>query len=93
MSKERETVIPFLRRRRSHRTPPFLLRTRPIGLEAIGRRCYILFCILLVVFPETKGHSPEEIAVLFGRPKATEGSLAGAADAADVDKEVAGVEV
>lgn len=50
----------------------------PIGLENIGWRYYILFCVLLVVFlvitwflfPETKGHSLEEIAVIFDGPRA-----------------------
>ncbi|TVY76093.1 Lactose permease [Lachnellula suecica] len=45
----------------------------PIGLENIGWRYYIVFCCFLVVFlgitwwlfPETKGYSLEEIAVLF----------------------------
>ncbi|KEY64402.1 hypothetical protein S7711_08462 [Stachybotrys chartarum IBT 7711] len=45
----------------------------PIGLESIGWRYYIVFCVLLVIFffityflfPETKGYSLEEIASLF----------------------------
>ncbi len=45
----------------------------PIGLENIGWKYYIVFCCFLVVFlgvtwwlfPETKGYSLEEIAVLF----------------------------
>jgi MFS family permease len=45
----------------------------PIGLDNIGWRYYIVFCCFLVVFlvvtyllfPETKGYSLEEIAVLF----------------------------
>jgi MFS family permease len=45
----------------------------PIGLENIGWRYYIVFCCFLVVFlgvtwwlfPETKGYSLEEIAILF----------------------------
>ncbi|KAM5354421.1 hypothetical protein ACJ41O_001070 [Fusarium nematophilum] len=45
----------------------------PIGLEDIGWKYYIVFCVLLVVFfavtyfvfPETKGYSLEEIACIF----------------------------
>jgi len=45
----------------------------PIGLENIGWKYYIVFCCFLVVFlgvtwwlfPETKGYSLEEIAILF----------------------------
>ncbi|KAG4413948.1 hypothetical protein IFR04_012915 [Cadophora malorum] len=52
----------------------------PIGLENIGWRYYIVFCVFLVVFlavtyflfPETKGYSLEEIAVLFDGPSALE---------------------
>ncbi|KAK1966649.1 hexose transporter [Colletotrichum sublineola] len=52
----------------------------PIGLENIGWRYYIVFCCLLAVFfavtwylfPETKGHSLEEIAVIFDGPQAVE---------------------
>lgn len=48
----------------------------PIGLERIGWRYYIVFCVFLVVFlavtwvlfPETKGYSLEEIKVLFDGP-------------------------
>ncbi|KAF4968540.1 hypothetical protein FSARC_4107 [Fusarium sarcochroum] len=47
--------------------------TNPIGLENIGWKYYIVFCVLLVIFfcityfifPETKGHSLEEIAKIF----------------------------
>ncbi|KAI1125231.1 hexose transporter [Nemania abortiva] len=50
----------------------------PIGLENIGWKYYLLFSVLLVVFliityflfPETKGHSLEEMAVLFDGPQA-----------------------
>jgi len=50
----------------------------PIGMENIGWRYYIVFCCFLVVilavtyavFPETKGYSLEEIAVLFDGPGA-----------------------
>lgn len=50
----------------------------PIGMENIGWRYYIVFCCFLVVilavtyfvFPETKGYSLEEIAVLFDGPEA-----------------------
>ncbi|KXH42749.1 hypothetical protein CNYM01_03772 [Colletotrichum nymphaeae SA-01] len=52
----------------------------PIGLENIGWRYYIVFCCFLVVFfvvtwvlfPETKGYSLEEIAVIFDGPQAVE---------------------
>ncbi|KAJ3939116.1 uncharacterized protein N0V96_010553 [Colletotrichum fioriniae] len=52
----------------------------PIGLENIGWRYYIVFCCFLavffvvtwVLFPETKGHSLEEIAVIFDGPQAVE---------------------
>lgn len=45
----------------------------PIGLDNLGWRYYIVFCCILVVitttcyfyFPETKGYSLEEIAVVF----------------------------
>lgn len=45
----------------------------PIGLENIGWKYYIVFCILLVIifavtyffYPETKGYSLEEIAKIF----------------------------
>lgn len=45
----------------------------PIGLENIGWKYYIVFCVLLVVFffityfmfPETKGYSLEEISKIF----------------------------
>ncbi|KAJ4258978.1 hypothetical protein NW762_008066 [Fusarium torreyae] len=47
--------------------------TNPIGLENIGWKYYIVFCVLLVIFfgityfifPETKGYSLEEIAKIF----------------------------
>jgi hypothetical protein len=46
----------------------------PVGLDNIGWKYYTVFCYFLVVigavtfftFPETKGYSLEEIAVLFG---------------------------
>ncbi|KAL0934333.1 sugar transporter [Colletotrichum truncatum] len=52
----------------------------PIGMENIGWRYYIVYCCLLAVFlfvtwylfPETKGHSLEEIAVIFDGPQAVE---------------------
>ncbi|KAF6814203.1 hypothetical protein CMUS01_12691 [Colletotrichum musicola] len=52
----------------------------PIGLENIAWRYYIVFCVLLaiflvvtyVLFPETKGHSLEEIAVIFDGPQAVD---------------------
>ena len=49
----------------------------PIALDAIGWKYYILFCVILAVFltlifflfPETKGHTLEEIAEVFdGKP-------------------------
>lgn len=48
----------------------------PIGMDNIGWRYYIVYCCLLAVFlavtfalfPETKGHSLEEIAELFDGP-------------------------
>ncbi|KAF2137969.1 uncharacterized protein K452DRAFT_353233 [Aplosporella prunicola CBS 121167] len=50
----------------------------PIGMDNIGWHYYIVFCCLLVLFlavtyltfPETKGHSLEEIAELFDGPSA-----------------------
>lgn len=50
----------------------------PIALGNIGWHYYIVFCVLLafflavtfVLFPETKGHSLEEIAVVFDGPQA-----------------------
>lgn len=50
----------------------------PIALDNIGWRYYIVFCIILVgivattwfYFPETKGHSLEEIAEIFDGPNA-----------------------
>ncbi|KAI1271845.1 hexose transporter [Xylaria sp. FL0933] len=55
----------------------------PIGLENIGWKYYLLFSVLLVIFliityflfPETKGHTLEEITVLFDGPEALGGSL------------------
>ncbi|KAI0380618.1 hexose transporter [Hypomontagnella monticulosa] len=52
----------------------------PIGMDNIGWKYYIVFCCLLavflavtwVLFPETKGHSLEEIAVIFDGPDADE---------------------
>jgi H+/Cl- antiporter ClcA len=45
----------------------------PIALKAIGWKYYILFCVILALFvflvyflfPETKGHTLEEIAEVF----------------------------
>ncbi|KAK8044014.1 hypothetical protein PG993_004038 [Apiospora rasikravindrae] len=70
----------------------------PIGLDQLGWRYYIVFVVLLAVFlpltwllfPETKGHSLEEIAVLFDGPKATS-SLAPTRSHGD-DKKVSDVE-
>lgn len=50
----------------------------PIALEAIGWKYYIVFIVLLVVysilawffFPETKGYTLEEIAVVFDGDRA-----------------------
>ncbi|KAI1367890.1 hexose transporter [Xylaria arbuscula] len=55
----------------------------PIGLENIGWKYYLVFSVLLVIFlgityflfPETKGHTLEQIAVLFDGPQAVGGSL------------------
>ncbi|KAL3461882.1 general substrate transporter [Aspergillus heterothallicus] len=48
----------------------------PIGLENLGWKYYIVFCVILTgilatvyfYFPETKGHTLEEIAVIFDGP-------------------------
>lgn len=58
----------------------------PIALESIGWKYYIVFaCILVVVFvtiyfyyPETKGYSLEEMAVIF------DGEAAAVTDAGDI---------
>ena len=50
----------------------------PVGLDNIGWKYYIVFCCFLLVigvvtfltFPETKGYSLEEIAILFDGPGA-----------------------
>ena len=50
----------------------------PIALDNIGWRYYIVFCVLLVFivattyfyFPETRGHSLEEIAEIFDGERA-----------------------
>ncbi|KAK7992592.1 General substrate transporter [Apiospora saccharicola] len=63
----------------------------PIGLDQLGWRYYIVFVVLLAVFlpltwflfPETKGHSLEEIAVLFDGPQATGGVARERSDADD----------
>ncbi|KAI0521279.1 hexose transporter [Xylaria bambusicola] len=55
----------------------------PIGLENIGWKYYLVFSVLLVIFlgityflfPETKGHTLEEIAVLFDGPQVLGGDL------------------
>ena len=52
----------------------------PLGMENIGWKYYIVFCALLVVFlavvwvlfPETRGHSLEEIAVIFDGKQASQ---------------------
>ncbi|RDW68144.1 general substrate transporter-6 [Coleophoma cylindrospora] len=54
----------------------------PVGLQNIAWRYYIVFCCFLLVilvvtyfvFPETKGYSLEEIAVLFDGPDAAPAS-------------------
>lgn len=56
--------------------------TNPVGLENIAWKYYIVFCCFLAVigtvtwftFPETKGYSLEEIAVLFDGPDAAPAS-------------------
>ena len=48
----------------------------PIALDAIGWRYYIVFIVVLVLFavtafffyPETKGYSLEQVAVIFDGP-------------------------
>ncbi|KAJ5593839.1 uncharacterized protein N7459_000047 [Penicillium hispanicum] len=55
----------------------------PIALDKIGWHYYIFFCCFDVVvlgvtwfaFPETKGHSLEEIAEVFDGPPATNGAI------------------
>lgn len=50
----------------------------PIALDAIGWKYYIIFAVILVVitvtiyffYPETKGHSLEEMAVIFDKEMA-----------------------
>lgn len=50
----------------------------PIALDSIGWRYYIVFIVVLIFFgltafffyPETKGHSLEQIAVIFDGPSA-----------------------
>ncbi|KAH6879481.1 sugar transporter [Thelonectria olida] len=50
----------------------------PIALEAIGWKYYIVFAVILVIvtvtiyfyYPETKGHSLEEMAVIFDKDQA-----------------------
>ncbi|KAI0439711.1 hexose transporter [Xylaria telfairii] len=62
----------------------------PIGLENIGWKYYLLFSVLLVIFlvityflfPETRGHSLEDMSVLFdGNPTASDLEKAAAIDA------------
>jgi hypothetical protein len=51
----------------------FNIFVNPIALEAIGWKYYIVFAVILVFitvtvyffYPETKGHSLEEMAILF----------------------------
>lgn len=70
----------------------------PIALDNIGWHYYIVFCVFLVVillvswffFPETKGHSLEEIAEIFdgpaARPRAN--SVSGKVDSKDGASEI-----
>lgn len=52
----------------------------PIALEAIGWKYYIVFVVILILYfvtayfayPETKGHTLEEMAVLFEGKRALE---------------------
>jgi MFS family permease len=56
------------------------LFVNPIALTDIGWRYYILFCVLLgimvvlvyVLYPETKGHTLEELAEIFDGPPTTQ---------------------
>jgi len=51
----------------------FNVFVNPIALEAIGWKYYIVFAVILIIiiitiyffYPETKGHSLEEMAVIF----------------------------
>lgn len=53
----------------------------PIALESIGWKYYIVFAVILVVitmvvyfyYPETKGHTLEEMAVVFDGVEALQG--------------------
>ncbi|KAI0407786.1 hexose transporter [Xylaria palmicola] len=55
----------------------------PIGLENIGWKYYLVFSVLLVIFlaityflfPETKGHTLEDIAVIFDGTQSLGGTL------------------
>jgi MFS family permease len=82
------------------------LFVNPIAMKRISWRYYILFCVLNAVlfviiyflFPETKGHSLEEIAAVFEGGKATiNENLADRSEAGpqkrDTDEDYAEVEI
>lgn len=68
----------------------------PIALEAIGWKYYIVFAVILVVititvyffYPETKGHSLEEMAVIFDGIEASRISEGGVRAVKGMDTEV-----
>ncbi|KAF4125463.1 Sugar transporter [Geosmithia morbida] len=69
--------------------------TNPIGIDNIGWRYYIVFCVLLLamflvtyfLFPETKGHSLEEIARIFdGDDALVEGKIRAREEGLDDEK-------
>lgn len=72
----------------------------PVGLENIGWKYYIVFCCFLVViitvtyftFPETKGYSLEEIAIVFDGPNAAPASSYAEQGKSKMDNEVEMIE-
>lgn len=78
----------------------FNIFVNPIALEAIGWKYYIVFAVILVIitvtiyffYPETKGHSLEEMAVVFEgieAEKISEGAVRAVKGAAIEHKEEA----